>query len=130
MFAVLVTLKIAVNNKPVEGAVVRKPGGPTSAKCSESTVSVEAQREPAFKTAPMHSRTMLPPASRLPEILKPAGARIVWLVSRVISKPLKASEPMTRTGTVSCEPTGLETVTGGDGQAVAEAGARQTRPIN
>ena len=75
--AVPVTLKTAVNNSPVAGESVRKPGGPICTRCRVSTLSVDRQVEPVLRTTPTQRSMVLPVESKDPPRLTPAGFNTV-----------------------------------------------------
>jgi len=82
-----------VNKSPVVGELVRKSGGPTVAMWIVSAVSVGRHVGPVFNTPPIHFTIVDPPESRLPVVIASTGVRIVWFALRVMSNPLKASDP-------------------------------------
>jgi hypothetical protein len=111
------------------GVLVIVPGAEPTAKRSVSTVSVDEHVVPSSSTPLKHSsNTVCGPGSTLPVSTAPAGLRIVWSASSVMSKPFNPVEFWMKTETLSCVPTVPVIEAGPDEHDEAPAGMMHTVP--
>jgi len=81
-----------VNNRPVVGGKVSWPRAPTAANSSVS--AFPGQAVPIMIAPPIHSDMIVVGVGRtVPVKSTPAGRKIVWSASNVMSNPFIAPEP-------------------------------------
>jgi hypothetical protein len=114
----------------VTGAGTIVPAPATAATCIVSIVSVGRQF-PAKSIPPTQvARIVKGPGSSDPVRSAPAGLRIVWSASSVMSNPRRLSDPCMNTATRSCVPVVPVRTTGVAGQLVLPGVVRHIIPTD
>jgi len=118
---------MAVNSRPLPATV--EPSL-TAAKCSTPLTSVVSHADPAMSVPSRHLSTtvalepMMLPVRDASTALRTVLSVLIWMLN-----PLSGSEPVISTWIISWLPWEAKSTGGDAGQVVADAPARQTRPV-